>query len=416
MTNLLRFIAFFLMFESMRDLKKTSRRIMWGDRYATISPRKSGKYQINWKQDGVWRNTTVADEERAENKARTILKSLGSDDYQSKVTHQEARAIQVIRENLGVRNILEIAEIVSRMLLQTKGILELEKIVTELERMSNLKNTSMADAFEVYKSSYVDNPDISSQTWKTPRVELNNFMATYPGLNLNDVSVELLLSWLKRSDVGAVTFNNRRSVWRTFFNRAMKREEIDYNPTDKIDKRPEPKKHPVILSPDVAQKCVDFLATQEDNHLLFGFAVAAFAGMRPSEIQRLRPEHIDLKSGYINADEHVCRKLRQARYVPIHPVLKKILKKMTFEEGRTITSPRRWKYISQRLRETKIITVWHEDVLRHSYISYRNAVIQNVNKIADECGNSAEVIKTNYRRPITKKQGNKWFAIRVGSL
>jgi hypothetical protein len=104
---------------------------------------------------------------------------------------------------------------------------------------------------------------------------------------------------------------------------------------------------------------------------------------------------------------NICRKLQHACYVAILPPLMKILKAVNFEEDWTVTSARRWKYISQR--DAEVISEWPEDVLRLSYIFYRNAIIQNVNQNTEEYGISADVIKLKYRWPITKKLGEKWF-------
>ena len=68
---------------------------------------------------------------------------------------------------------------------------------------------------------------------------------------------------------------------------------------------------------------VSLLKTSHQQHVIY--AIAAFSGMRPSEIQRLQWTNIDLESGYIHADEHVCRKLQQERFIPIHDNLNNIL-------------------------------------------------------------------------------------------
>src|SRR5205807_58583 len=40
------------------------------------------------------------------------------------------------------------------------------------------------------------------------------------------------------------------------------------------------------------------------------------------------------------------------------------------------------------------------NALRKSFISYRLALLKDIGQVADEAGNSPQVIKTNYRRPI----------------
>ena len=55
--------------------------------------------------------------------------------------------------------------------------------------------------------------------------------------------------------------------------------------------------------------------------------------------------------------------------------------------------------------------VWKHNALRHSFISYRLAVIQNVNQVAFEAGNSAQMIFKHYRELVRPADAEKWFRI-----
>ena len=52
------------------------------------------------------------------------------------------------------------------------------------------------------------------------------------------------------------------------------------------------------------------------------------------------------------------------------------------------------------------------DGARHSFISYRTAEIRDVARVADECGNSPNVIKKHYREITTAEAAKVFFAIR----
>jgi len=54
---------------------------------------------------------------------------------------------------------------------------------------------------------------------------------------------------------------------------------------------------------------------------------------------------------------------------------------------------------------------WKKNGLRHSFISYRVAEIQNVNQVALECGNSPAVLFKHYRELVRPAEAKKWFAI-----
>jgi hypothetical protein len=54
---------------------------------------------------------------------------------------------------------------------------------------------------------------------------------------------------------------------------------------------------------------------------------------------------------------------------------------------------------------------WKQNALRHSFISYRLAEIQDVNRVALEAGNSTQMIFRHYRELATPQQAKTWFAI-----
>jgi len=54
---------------------------------------------------------------------------------------------------------------------------------------------------------------------------------------------------------------------------------------------------------------------------------------------------------------------------------------------------------------------WKRNGFRHSYISYRVAILKDVPAVALECGNSPQVIFSNYRALATDAEAKAWFAI-----
>lgn len=54
---------------------------------------------------------------------------------------------------------------------------------------------------------------------------------------------------------------------------------------------------------------------------------------------------------------------------------------------------------------------WKHNALRHSFISYRLAEIQNAAQVALEAGNSPQMIFKHYRELVRPAEAKKWFAI-----
>ena len=54
---------------------------------------------------------------------------------------------------------------------------------------------------------------------------------------------------------------------------------------------------------------------------------------------------------------------------------------------------------------------WKHNALRHSFISYRVADIQNVAQVALEAGNSPQMIFQHYRELVRPAEAKAWFTI-----
>jgi hypothetical protein len=54
---------------------------------------------------------------------------------------------------------------------------------------------------------------------------------------------------------------------------------------------------------------------------------------------------------------------------------------------------------------------WKHNALRHSYISYRLAILQNDSAVALEAGNSAGTIHGHYKELVMPDDAKAWFSI-----
>src|SRR6266481_6057517 len=54
---------------------------------------------------------------------------------------------------------------------------------------------------------------------------------------------------------------------------------------------------------------------------------------------------------------------------------------------------------------------WKHNALRHSFISYRVALVEDVAKVSLEAGNSPRMVFSNYRGLVRAADAQKWFGI-----
>jgi integrase len=149
------------------------------------------------------------------------------------------------------------------------------------------------------------------------------------------------------------------------------------------------------------------LLTKADVTLRPFLALGAFGGLRMAELQRLDWNEIDLDRGFITVDASKA-KTRQRRLVPISDNLRLWLTPCKQASG-PVCLHQRPQIAAARLCDS---VAWQENGLRHSFISYRLAILHDTARVALEAGNSPEVIFGHYRELVTPEAAKAWFDIR----
>lgn len=132
-------------------------------------------------------------------------------------------------------------------------------------------------------------------------------------------------------------------------------------------------------------------------------ALGAFAGLRHAEIARLtwediRADHIDIRAR--NA------KTRQRRLVPILPALSSWIDPLR-DTGNVCQY--RDMHRTTRKAAAAAGVAWVHNGLRHSFGTYRMALVQSEQQVALEMGNSPSMIFRHYRANATRDQAEAWF-------
>lgn len=154
-------------------------------------------------------------------------------------------------------------------------------------------------------------------------------------------------------------------------------------------------------------------------------ALGAFAEIRHAEIQRLDWKDIRLEDGIIEL--HAAKaKTANRRTVPILDNLSGWLRphrqesgpvclhrNMAFEIRQLVQRVNGERKAGSGKRKGNEVPEfkWKHNALRHSFISYRVAAIQNVAQVALEAGNSPQMIFRHYRELVRPTDAVKWFFI-----
>lgn len=208
--------------------------------------------------------------------------------------------------------------------------------------------------------------------------------------------------------LGARSFNNFLRTLKTFCRFAQERGWLSKE-ADLLGsvKRRKDKSEPVeILTPQEMAA----LLSHSTPEIAPCVALAAFAGLRSEEILRLEWADVTRRPGFIEVAAHKA-KTAARRLVPVTENLAHWLTPSRPGDGLVWPDTKAMFFKIRLSVAAQAGITWKPNILRHSFISYRLAEIQDVNRVALEAGNSPQMIFRHYRELATPEQAATWFAI-----
>ncbi|HME88233.1 MAG TPA: tyrosine-type recombinase/integrase [Chthoniobacterales bacterium] len=209
--------------------------------------------------------------------------------------------------------------------------------------------------------------------------------------------------------LGARSFNNFLGALKTFFRFAQDRGWLarESDLLAGVKKRKDKGGAIEILIPGEMAS----LLNNASPEIIPCLALGAFAGLRAEEILRLEWSDVDRRPGFIEIGAHKA-KTATRRLVPITDNLAQWLAVASpGRHGRVWENTKPMFFKVRRQLAAKAAIKLKQNALRHSFISYRLAELQNINQVALEAGNSPQMIFRHYRELATPEQARTWFSI-----
>jgi integrase len=245
--------------------------------------------------------------------------------------------------------------------------------------------------------------------------------------NIGDVratDLELFFGKLKTKKGEAVspkTHSNFRASIGSMFAYAIRRRYLPagWRELDAVE-RMEPS-HDGVIEIYTPAETARLLAAAPASLVPF-YAIGAFAGLRVAEIQRLDWSEVRLDTGVIvvkgkrvDSDGKVTRvsKTGARRIVPITANLRAWLNLTPADarKGPVCAYPPGGFSAARQQVSARAGVPAKFNALRHSFVSYRLAAVQDVAKVALEAGNSPGMIFRHYREIVTAAEAAAYFAV-----
>ena len=400
--------------------------VKFGAGKVRISRRANGWYALAWREMGSTKKTTKGTEKKALEWAEQKARELDSGSGRQWVNAGEADVIAALRGIAGEREgaVRRLVEDVRGAVKWLDGAADLTAAARWYAENGPLKveRTTATEAIGRFLAEYKLAPDATRRTFAT---EMNGFLkvAAHADLMLMDLSEARLSTWVRRKvgipavkDTTPRTLLGRITTWITFLNRARDWKMLapGKHAAELLRKPTIPDAGKQILSVDHGRRLLAAVRDGEPKLEAY-LLIAGWLGLRPSEVQRLSWEGFEWERGYLHVTTAVAQKTSMERYVPVNPRLLARLTAIYLASGKKpgakVCGFRSREFLSVLARKSGILTVWPPDVLRHSFCSYRLAVLQKLGQVAEEAGNSAAIIRSNYRRPLRAEDGAAWWSL-----
>ena len=377
-------------------------------------------FTLSYWQDGGRKRPTFPTFDKARDEAETVAIRLGNADADVLTLTSADRASYLRARELANEAGIPL-EVMAAQGLQLKRILgDTPPLVAAGYYMkkhpTQIPPRAVADVIEeMLKAKQGDG--LSDGYLRHLRYDLEKFAGAFRG-NIGTVSGTDIDTWLRGLKVGARTRNNLRNAVQTLFGYAKKRKYLpkDHDELDAVARAKDGEGEIEIFTP---QELAEIL-THADKRVIPFLTLGAFAGIRHAEIQRLDWRDIHFDAGIVEI-RAAKAKTASRRMLPILDNLRAwllphrqpggpvcVYRNMASEINRLVGNINKARKKDGGKRGAFL---WKHNALRHSFISYRVADIQNVAQVALEAGNSPQMIFQHYRELVRPAAAKEWFAI-----
>jgi integrase len=197
-------------------------------------------------------------------------------------------------------------------------------------------------------------------------------------------------------------YRKGRAILHSIFAYGVRQEWCDTNPVSRIEVPPVEETTVEPLSPEAADRLLQAAHLRRHRPMRFSLYLMLYCGLRPAEVQRLRPERDVLWDERQVVVRPVVSKTGGGRVVPLRGI------SALPPQERHI--PRGWQQRWLALRRAAGFTHWVPDVCRHTFASYYATHYKDLATLQLEMGHrDAGLLRTRYITPARRKQAAEFW-------
>jgi integrase len=378
------------------------------------NPRNTTRYEVRFYDvDGAQQRVTFATYEAAKEFADAVVREIAQNrsnfiTLRGQEAYEHQQVMQLLSPTgLSLKEATDVVLESKRLLGDSAGIMEAVKYFAD-NRPRKSPDITVRQVVDELLDLKQREGEVGKLHLRDLRNRLGRFAAKF-NCPICKVSSNAIREFILEQPVSTRTRHNLRTTLATLFKFAANE---GYLPADHKGV-PRPAKHKrmklavQVFSPEEMAKLLH--AAKGDQ--LVALAIGGFAGIRAEEIKRLHWEHLNFEEGHIVVPDSVA-KCQERRIVPMTENLMAWLLPLRRKSG-PVCPFSNLAIVFQRTAKRAGI-VWKRNGLRHSFISYRVAMLKNVAQTAYEAGNSPVMVHRHYLKHVSEAMGQKWFSIVPG--
>ena len=284
------------------------------------------------------------------------------------------------------------------------------------KRLNSATIPALVDEYLEAKRSNVRKP-LSLHTINELKQKGHKLIEAFGKAHILEIEQPAIEAYLDRQKISNQTRKNILVKWGQFFNWAISKGYTDNNPCNNVEVFPsgrEIKRYNAAIIREMFAIC-----EAEFPDLLPYLAVCTFAGLRPSECERLTWNEIllDTNPPQIEVIKSTFAVKDFTRHVTIQPNLLEWLKVCPHHDDSIIQPNFRKRFDAFKIKcgfklrgENPTHPAFIPDGLRHTFASFWRAKYKNDHYLAAEMGNSVDMIRNHYNKAVRANEVDAFWS------